>query len=242
MPTQKMGVSFVVTKNKAHPTASLHTCIVYKDGTAALDCEQAAPWNQKTVNLQLDVDVSHSLADVSTILLAPSCGEWEVPRIWLTDAMGNHAEFVATNIEESCMYVLPESVAPPSPEKIQEGLEEYQDMKYAIIQKHVSFVGALTFLIHCADPSDIYTGWFALGGAMGLVYQMLMHMEIDQVGNPDKNIVYGLFANSFFRLSLIPSIFLLTTVDHDVSTFATVLAGFMMNKAAMYSTFWNLKK
>jgi hypothetical protein len=176
------------------------------------------------------------------MLLSPSCGEWDVPKVWLTDDGGNRTEFVATNMEGNCMYVLPEPVAPPSPEKVEEGLQEYQHMKQDILKKHLSFVGALTFLIHCTDPTDVYTKWFAVGGGMGIVYQLLMHMEIDQLGNPQKSIAYRLLANSFFRLSLIPSVFLLTAMDNDASIFATVLAGFMMNKAAMYVTFWNMKK
>lgn len=242
VPSPKMNISFVVTRNKVHPHAMLHTCIMYKDGTATLDTLSVQTWNRQDMTLKLDVDAIYRLDDISTLLLSPSCGEWTVPKIWLTDDAGNRAEFVATNMEGNCMYVMPEPFAPPSPQKIQEGLHEYQDMKRDILKRHMSFVGALTLLIHCVDPTDLYTKWFAVGGGMGLVYQLLMHMEIDQVGNSEKSIAYRLLANSFFRLSLIPSVFLFTAVDHDATVFATILAGFMMNKAAMYTTFWNMKK
>lgn len=242
VPTQKVDMSFAVAKNKVHPHAMLHTCIMYKDGTASLDSSSVQSWNQQDMTLKLDVDPTYRLNDISMLLLSPSCGEWTVPKVWLTDEAGNRAEFVATNTEGNCAYAMPEPFVPPSPQKIQEGLHEYQDMKRDILRKHVSLVGALTFIIHCVDPTDLYTKWFVIGGGMGLVYQLLMHMEIDQVGNPEKSIAYRLLANSFFRLSLIPSVFLFTTVDHDATILATILAGFMMNKAAMYTTFWNMKK
>jgi hypothetical protein len=147
-------------------------------------------------------------------------------------------------VEGNCLFGVPE-VVPPSQAKIDEGMHEYNDMKKQIFQRNVAFIGATTLALHCMDPSDIYSKWFALGGGVGLMYQRLMQLEVDQVGSEHKSIIYRLLANSFSRLSLISGVFILTAVDTavmDTSTFATILAGFMMNKVAMYITFWNMKK
>ena len=239
---EPVRINFKIVKNKVHQGAFLQTCIIYKNGESLLD-RHLISWKYDSIGIQ--VASNYNLSEVSAILVSPSYGEWEVPSVWLTDEDGNRQEFVATNTEGNCMFGVPEPLLPPSQEKIDEGMQEYVDMKKQIFQRNLACIGVSAIAIHSIDTTDIYTKWFALGGGVGLMYQLLMQIEIDQVGSPEKGIIYRLLANSFSRLGLITGVFLLTAVDTEVmdtSTFAAILAGFMMNKVAMYTTFWNMKK
>lgn len=239
-PTNKISMTLRIENNKVHPSSLLHTCFIYKNGDAILDTGGIS-WQNRDVCLDFYMDKSHcDISNINMVLISPSLGEWSVPNVVLTDDTGNTSEFVATNLDGNCMYVVPE---PPSDEKIQDGLRTYSDMKQRILKLHASLVGTSAFLVHFMNPTDdVYTKWFALGGIVGLAYQYLIQYEIDQVGHKHKSIVYPLLANSFFRLTMISSVFLLTTAQPatqamDISVFATILAGFMMNKVAMYITF-----
>lgn len=240
-PTYKIQMSLCVTKNRVQPHALLHTCFIYKNGDAILDTGLAS-WKEDRIVIPFLVDHDHhKISDISMVLVSPSCGEWTVPTVTLTDGDGTASEYVATNVDGNCMYVVPEA---PRPEKIQEGMREYADIKKDIFKWQTVFVSSFALAIHTANPSDVYTKWFVMGGVVGIMYQILMQMEVDQIGNESKSLLYRVLANTAFRLSLISSAFVIITTDTgalDTSTFATILAGFMTNKMAMYATYWTQK-
>lgn len=241
IPPSKIQMAFQIESKNVLPTSLLHTCIVYKNGDAILNTSVPS-WTENQVDMTFHVDALHSMvSDISMVLVSPSDGEWSVPKVVFTDDMGDCLDFVATNLDGNCTFAVPE---PPNPEKIQEGMDDYADLKQRLLRWQVALVGSSSILIHFANPTDVYTKFFAVGGFVGLMYQVLMQMEVDQVGSATKSILYRAIANTFFRLSLLTSAFVIITSETgmlDTSAFATILAGFMMNKVAMYVTFWNQK-
>ena len=234
-------MQFPIRKNAVHPSASLLTCIVYKNGDAVLrNTPQSWKNDEITVDFWLDEEYCNT-DDIEHLLVSPSYGNWEVASIqWINNTTESLSEFVATNLEENCEFVL-KNPDPPSNEKIQEGLNEYKQTKLNILTTQIALIGLGASGLNVLDPSDIHAKWFVMGGFAGLMYQILIQMEIDQVGNENKGLLYKLLANSFFRLSFMTSLFVLTAVDTatmDTSTFASIMTGFLMNKIAMYIIFW----
>lgn len=233
---------FQVANNRVSPTSQLLTCIVYKDGDAILQTNQPT-WNTKDMVVDLIVDDERTNpSDVATILLSPSCGicdisnvYWESPKnVDLT------SKFVATDFFHDNAFYLNEFKA-PSQAAIDAGMKEYHSTKMNIILSHLLMVGGGTGIIHVLDATDTYSKCFAIGGLVGLVYQLLMQMEIDQVGNEHKNVLYRLLGNSIFRLSFLSSLFLISTANTyfiEKEAFVALCSGFFVNKLAMYITFW----
>lgn len=239
----RLDVRFRIQQNKVQPSALINACLIYENGDAVLEMKGMPSRGQDDVVVSFDgLGLNQcDLSKITMILLSPSCGDWTVPALFVEDGEGNTREFVATNTDESCVFVLPK---PPSPERIKEGMLDYSDMKQEIVKRHISFVGAFTLMLHFVDPTDVHAKWFALGGGVGLMYQLLIQMEIDQIGNENKGAMYRLLANPLVRLSLFSSAFVLATVDTaamGTTTYAAILAGFMMNKLAMYATIWTKK-
>lgn len=228
---------FHASRNRIMPYTHVHACIIYTNGDAILHSSEAMPFGEDRYNLEMWTD-ARGVKDVATILLSPSSGDWEVDEVTM-ETQYESIMFIKNDrdFEGTCTY-LPWMI--PSKEKIQAGLREYQTVKREINATHALLTGLGVVGMHALHAPEDVSSVFAIGGLAGLAYQGLIQMEIDQVGNTNKNVMYRLLANSFFRLGFIASMFLLATTETshmNTSYFSALCVGFLLNKVAMYITF-----
>jgi len=133
------------------------------------------------------------------------------------------------------------------PNKIKEDLDKYNDLKEQIL--YINFI--LTFvgssILYATNPSEHMdeTLTFIYGGITGLLYQLLLQLDIDNVGKQEKlNIILKLFANSAVRLTSIGILFTfyITYSNNNTSNLPLLLFGFWMHKLAVLLYFAKLQK
>lgn len=230
----KTGRTFVM------PFSYVNTCVVYTNGETILHQSQLEPCKEPGYfHIHFWTD-QRGITDVATILVGLSHGDWNLETITVHTSSETMVLKHDDDVLNDCAYVPTYPIVPPSPDKIEKGLKEYSTLKSKMMGVHALLTGlgvGISHMIHVSDQTSCY---FAVGGITGLIYQMLIQIEIDQIGNENKNILYKLLANSFFRLSFISSLFMIGSTgvpSMNTSVFSALCAGFLMNKLALYITF-----
>lgn len=136
-------------------------------------------------------------------------------------------------IETSCLYIPQKDTALKEQER-QEGAREYTRRKSDTLRFLLGIIGVGA--ITCTEVSGIDSAVaFASGGMLGVVYQMLLHYEVDKMGTQQ------LFVNTATRLGLVVGTGILLgrylEITEPGSFFMTSTMGFMMQKLAMWMAF-----
>lgn len=133
------------------------------------------------------------------------------------------------------------------PIKIKEDIDKYNDLKEQILYINfiLTFVGS--FILYGTNPTENIdeTISFIYGGITGLLYQLLLQLDIDNIGKQEKiNIILKLFANSAVRLTSIGILltFYITYSNDNTSNLPLLLFGFWMHKLAVLLYFAKSQK
>ena len=106
----------------------------------------------------------------------------------------------------------------------------------------MSSIGTLTTNFVSSQENAIS---FGLGGITGILYQLLLHLDVDHIGQTKTNIFMKLVANSAVRLSSVAFMlgFAMQLGDStDNNKLPIVLAGFLLHKFAILGVFMSAKK
>lgn len=207
---------------------SYNICLIGKNGNAVI---------QNVYKGQVEF-LAGKLEDELCQVIVSSDMEWEYEKMIKTICVDGKKYDLHENRDTFCSGAILFDVTIPSlpdPVKIQEGMDDYHQLKEAILKDSFTFtvVGIAALVISGHIDLSIY---FGLGGGLNQIYQLMLYKEIDVIGT--KNIGTNFISRLLVLIGLVISTFqfIPPPPNNILSYILSCLLGFSTGKLAlMYS-------
>jgi len=148
-------------------------------------------------------------------------------------------EFVATDKEESKQqYSLLQKYEPSSIDYVKMNLyiQQYHELKERILYNHLTYsiLGTVATRLVTHDALDTIS--FGCGGIIGVIYQVLLQLDMDSIGQKNANVLVRLVANGAVRMTCIGSIIAIMLNLNDQINIPLLLGGLWMHKLAVITS------